>query len=40
MKILNSYLSTWGATQRISLTDKVSNDWIRDLGFNPHLHQK
>ena len=28
MKILNSYLSTWGATQRISVTDKVSNDWM------------
>ena len=24
----------------ISLTGKVSDDWIRDLGFNPRLHQK
>ena len=24
----------------VSLTGKVFNGWIRDLGFNPCLHQK
>ena len=24
----------------VSLTDKVSDGCIRDLGFNPRLHQK
>ena len=24
----------------ISSTGKVSDDYIRDLGFNPHLYQK
>ena len=24
----------------ISLIDKISNGWIRDLGFNPYLYQK
>ena len=24
----------------VSSTDKVSDDYIRDLGFNPYLHQK
>ena len=24
----------------VSLTDKISDSYIRDLGFNPRLHQK
>ena len=25
---------------KVSSTDKISNDWIKDLGFNSHLYQK
>ena len=33
----NIYLRLWIPVSSIG---KVSDSWIRDIGFNPHLHKK